>query len=89
MKGEAARRLAILGDPRQLRALWLRYMTEAVDSHMRSTVFLHSLWYGLTAMAAVQSFQSNSLRLLSTGARHAARPAPADRVASAKPDASS
>ena len=89
MKREAARRLEVLGDPRQLRALWLRYMSEAVDGQMRSAPFLHWLWYSLTAMAAVQSFQSNSRRLLSTGARHLARPVPADRGASAKPDASS
>ena len=88
MKGEAARRLAVLGDPRQLRALWLRHMSEAVDGHMRSTVFLHWLWYGLTAMAAVQSFQSHRLRLRSAGARRSARPAPADPRASGTPDAS-
>lgn len=88
MKEETARWLEVLGDPRRLRALSLRYMSEAVDGHMRSTPFLHWLWYGLTAMAAVQSFQSNSLRLLSIGARHSACPVPAERGAPSKPDAS-
>ena len=89
VKTEAARRLEVLGDPRQLRALWLRYLSEAVDGQMRSTPFLHWLWYSLTAMAAVQSFQSSSLNLLATRARHSARPGPAIGGASAKPDASS
>lgn len=89
MKRELAERLDLLRDPRRLRALWLRHLSETVDAQMRSTPFLHWLWYGLTTMAAVQTFQSHSIGLLSTRARHSTRPPSDVPGASAKPDASS
>jgi len=87
MKQEVAERLDLLRDPRRLRALWLRHLSETVEAQLRSPPFLHWLWYGLTTMAAVQTFQSHSLGLLSTRARPSARPPSAVREASSKPDA--
>lgn len=85
LQAGAAARIELFTDPRQLRALWLRQLSQAVDSHMRSTAFLHWLWCTLAAKAAVQSFQSNSLGLLSAWARHSALAATTARGDSASP----
>jgi hypothetical protein len=71
MNREAPKPLDLLGDPRQLRALWLRQLSRAVDDQLRSAAFLHWLWCSLTTMTKIQALQSTTSDLLWGRARPA------------------
>lgn len=82
MKADAPQLIDLFGDPRQLRAWWLEHLSRAVDGQLRSTAFLHGLWYTLTTLATLQSLRSSGAGLLSTWARQAPIPVGGDGQAS-------
>jgi hypothetical protein len=71
MNREAFKPLELLGDPRQLRAFWLRQLSRAVDDQLRSAAFLHWLWCSLTTMTKLQALQSTTSDLMSAWVRPA------------------
>jgi hypothetical protein len=71
MNQDAPKPLDLLGDPRLLRAFWLRQLSRAVDDQLRSAAFLHWLWCSLTTMTKVQALQSTTSDLMSAWVRPA------------------
>jgi hypothetical protein len=68
---EAARAFTTFGDACALRTFCLRRMSRAIDSQMRSPLFLFCLRHSLSFMAAVQRMHSANARGLWPWAFHA------------------